>query len=382
MVLKKQRLGSFIVIALFLLCSPTSYAAPEPTKSCSAANTITKTFPSGATWKMCAEMRSEEGLALSQVYYAAPNKVARRVLGEASLSQIETVLDTSTTPSYVVTQQGLGKNLQTLTSADCPNGSIKTMARVSSLCRKTQDYGYQYKYETQRQGSFFELTTHYNSAPRIYSVRWRFYENGIIEPSLGLSGQLTKSSNNTLENFTIHAGWRLDFDLGLTGNDDQVLEVTSTPTEDRLTKIVNIITLTKESSRVEEPELKRLWMVRDGIAPYEGINVPAYDIIPNNYTYSRINTLQEPWLKQAIYFSKYNTCERYAADNQLSTCPKHINNAARYIANRESIESADSVVWYRQSYHHIARSDDNFRLGTVWSSFQLVPRGWHSQNQF
>ncbi len=180
MVLKQQRLGSFIVIALFLLCSHTSYAAPEPTKSCSAANTLTKTFPSGATWKMCAEMRSEEGLVLSQVYYAAPNKVARRVLGEASLSQIETVLDTSTTPSYVVTQQGLGKNLQTLTSTDCPNGSIKTMARVNSLCRKTQDYGYQYKYETQRQGSFFELTTHYNSTPRIYSVRWRFYENGII----------------------------------------------------------------------------------------------------------------------------------------------------------------------------------------------------------
>lgn len=370
------------MLALTLFGSQTSYAAPEPTKSCSAANSLTKTFPSGAAWTMCAEIRAEEGLTLSQVYYAAPNKSARRVLGEASLSQLEILVDTATAPNYVVTQQGLGKNLAALTSTDCPTGSIKALSRINAICRNTQAYGYQYKYETQRQGNFFELITHYTLAPHTYSLRWRFYENGIIEPALGISGQLSKSSTALLENFTLHAGWRLDFDLGLTGSDDQILEVTSTPTEDRLTKTVSIVTLGRESSRVEEPELKRLWMVRDGSIPYEGIHVPAYDIVPSHYNYSRMNTLDEPWLKQDIYFSKYNACERHAADNTLSDCPKQINNAVRYIANRENIESADSVIWYRQSYHHLARSDDNLRLGTVWSSFQLVPRGWHSQNPF
>lgn len=331
---------------------------------------------------MCAEIRAEEGLTLSQIYYAAPNKAARRVLGEASLSQVETVTDTTALPSYIVTQRGLGKNLQPLSNADCPSGNIKAMARVNGLCRNTQESGYQYKYETQRQNSFFELVTHYNLAPRVYSVRWRFYENGIIEPALGISGQLNKSTTNTLENFTIHAGWRLDFDLGNTGTDDQIFEVTSTPSEDRLTKMVNIAVLGRENARLQNSELKRLWIVRDGVTPYEGVSVPAYDIVPNNYSYSRVNLLNEPWLKQDIYFTKYNPCERYAADNLLNNCPKQINNAARYIANRESLANADSVVWYRQSYHHIVRSDDGLRLGTVWSSFQLVPRDWHSQNQF
>lgn len=381
MVLNKQLLAGF-ALALILFCSQTLHAASEPSKTCSAPNTINKTFPSGAAWKICAEMRTEEGLVLSQIYYAAPNKSARRVLGEASLSQIETITDTTTTPSYIVTQQGLGKNLQTLSSADCPSGNIKVIARVNGLCRNTQDSGYQYKYETQRQGSFFELVTHYNLVPRVYSVRWRFYENGIIEPALGISGQLSKSTTNTLENFTIHAGWRLDFDLGTTGTDDQIFEVTSVPSEDRLTKTVNISVLGRENSRLQDPELKRLWMVRDGVTPYEGVSVPAYDIVPNNYSYSRVNLLNEPWLKQDIYFTKYNPCERYAADNLLNNCPKQINNAARYIANRESLANTDSVVWYRQSYHHIVRNDDGLRLGTVWSSFQLVPRDWHSQNQF
>ncbi|SKA83950.1 Copper amine oxidase, enzyme domain [Thiothrix eikelboomii] len=365
-----------------LLCSPIANAAPEPSHRCAAANTISKTFPSGATWQLCAEMRPEEGLTLSQVYYAAPKKPARRVLGEASLSQLETVFDTETVPRYLVTQHGLGRNLQPLTATDCPNGSIKTMLQTKALCRNTQEYGYQYKYQTQRQGSFFELITHYNLAPQIYSVRWRFYENGIIEPAIGVSGQLSKAASNRLENFTLHAGWRLDFDLGATGSNDQILEVTSTPTEDRLRKRVSIATMGREHARLEDPELKRLWMIRDGTTPYEGISVPAYDLVPNQYTDSRLNPFSEPWLKWDIYFSKYNPCERYAADNRLNDCPAKNTHAVRYISNKESIDGADSVVWYKQTYHHIVRSDDALRLGTVWSSFQLVPRDWHSQNQF
>ncbi|HPY40285.1 MAG TPA: hypothetical protein PLM98_07195, partial [Thiolinea sp.] len=315
---------------------------------------------------------------------AAPKKVARRVLGEASLSQIETVFDNASLGSkYVITQQGLGKNVLNLTPNDCVNGNLKTVASsTSSICRSTQDYGYQYKYTNQRQGSFFELLTSYHLAPRTFSLRWRFYENGIIEPALGISGQLPQANSTTPENFTDHVAWRLDFDLGGSGANDQILEVTSTPIEDRLQKTVAMINIMKELGRTQDPEIKRLWMVRDGTTPYESVSVPAYDIVPNNYDYSRLNTLNEAWLKQEIYFTKYNACERFAANNLLNNCPKINDNVARFSSNKEVINGADSVVWYRQSTHHIVRSDDNLRLGTIWSSFQLVPRDWHSQNQF
>lgn len=378
MPLKQQLLGSLGLIAL---CSPSLYAAPEPTPTCPAANRIAKSFASGASWSLCAEIRPNEGLTLTQVYYAAPNKQPRRVLGEASLSQIEILTDTASTPNYVVTQQGLGKNIIPLAKTDCPQGTLKSLSG-NSICRSAQDYGYQYKYDSQRQGRFFELLTNYSISPRSYSLRWRFYENGIIEPALGISGQLTHSSPKNMENFTAHLGWRLDFDLGTTGSDDEILEVTSTPSEDRLTKTVQILNQNKEYGVTENPEIKRFWVVRDGNTPYEGINVPAYDIVPNNYNYSRINNLSEAWLQKDIYFSKYNSCERYAVDNLLSACPSRINSTARFIANKESIADADSVVWYRQSYHHLARSDDGLRLATVWNSFQLIPRDWHSQNQF
>lgn len=370
-----------LMIGLALATMQTALAAPEPTQDCPSANIITKTFGSGALWKMCAEMRPAEGLVLSQVYYAAPNKTPRRILGEASLSQLEILTDTITTPSYVVTQQGLGKNSISLNSTDCPQGNLKRLSS-NTLCRSTQEYGYQYKFDNQRQGSFFELVTSYNLTPHTYSLRWRFYENGIIEPALGISGQLTKAADKSLENFTAHAGWRLDFDLGATGSDDEVLQVTSTPSEDRLTKVVSIGSQTKEFGASENPEIKRLWVIRDGNTPLEGIGIPSYDLVPNNYNYSRINPLNEPWLKKDIYVSRYNACERYATDNRLSDCPARNNSLAQYVSNTEIIGSADSVIWYRQTYHHLARSDDNGKLGTIWSSFQLVPRDWHSQNQF
>lgn len=379
MLVKTKLLSGLLLLPLL---GSNAYAAPEPSQTCPRPNAIAKTFKSGATWNLCAEWRAEEGLVLSQVYYAAPKKVARRVLGEASLAQLEEVFDSSDKkPVYGVTQQGLGRYAAPLTAANCPQGNIKSLSNVN-ICRSTQDSGYQYKYENQRQGSFFELVTHYNLAPRSYSVRWRFYENGIIEPALGISGQAT-SSNNVMDSFIAHAGWRLDFDLGTTGNNDEILELTSVPSEDRLTKSVRIIPQGKEYGATQDPDLKRSWVIRDGTTPYEGISVPAYDIVPSNYNYSRINTLSEPWLQKDIYFSKYSACERYASDNLLANCPKRMNSTARYVGNKEQIgNGSDTVVWYRQSYHHLARSDDNVRLGTVWSSFQLVPRDWHSQNQF
>lgn len=377
---KPECLGS--VVTLLLFYSQASYAAPEPTQTCPVDQVISKTFTSGATWTMCAQLQAAEGLTFTQVYYAAPNKPARRVLAEASLSQLELVSDLAATASYLVTQQGLGNKLLALSSNDCSNGAIKRLGQLDALCRTTQEYGYQYKYATQRQGSYLELSTRYDLSPLALNLRWRFYENGIIEPALGISGQLVKNSNKVFDNFTSHAAWRLDFDLGSTGSDDQVLEVTSTPAEDRLTKVVTIKGINREAGRLQDPEVKRLWMVRDGSMPYEGVSVPAYDIVPSQYNSSRLNALNEPWLKQDIYFSKYNPCERYAAKNALDNCPKKIDSLARYIGNKELINGADSVVWYRQSYHHLTRSDDNLRLSTLWSSFQLVPRDWHSQNQF
>lgn len=376
MSLQRLLLGSCLLATI-----QTTFAAPEPTPGCLTANIISKTFSSGALWKMCAEMRPAEGLVLSQIYYAAPNKTPRRILGEASLSQLEILTDTATVPSYVVTQQGLGKNSLPLTTADCPQGNIKSLMG-KSICRSTQEYGYQYKFDNQRQGSFFELITSYALSPHTYSLRWRFYENGILEPALGISGQITKDANKNLENFTAHAGWRLDFDLGTTGSDDELLQVTSTPSADHLSKVVSVGTQLKEFGANEAPEIKRLWVIRDGNTPFEGVSIPSYDIVPNNYNYSRINPLNEPWLQKDVYVSRYSVCERYATDNYLPNCSIKNNNLAKYVSNKETIQGADSVIWYRQTYHHLARSDDNRKLGTIWSSFQLVPRDWHSQNQF
>ena len=42
---------------------------------------------------MCWEVRNEEGVVLSDIHYKAAGKPRRRVLGEGSLSQIQTEYD-------------------------------------------------------------------------------------------------------------------------------------------------------------------------------------------------------------------------------------------------------------------------------------------------
>ncbi len=378
MLLSKQWL---LAILFCTLQASAAYAAPTPTTTRCPGEKITHTFSSGASWQMCVQLRQAEGIALTQVYYQAIGHESRRVLGEISLSQLETVFDNTTaTPQYHVTQTGLGKQLQTMAPTDCPNGHLHALGGSKQvLCRIAQQSGYQYKYTEQRQGEFVDLLSHSYIAPRTYTLRWRFYENGIIEPALGMSGQLPKTAGLT-DSFTDHLGWRIDFDLGSQQQDDLVEEVSSQPTADRLRKTVHVTPILEEAGRLLDPENKRFWRIRDGNNHYAGgLVIPSYELITSNYNHSRNNARNQPWLSHDIYFTRYKACERYAAHNLTSNCA---SNAFRYVETPESLNGADVIIWYKQSYHHLLRSDDNIRVGMVWNTFQLLPRDWHNQNPF
>ncbi len=355
---------------------------PTP-DSCDPEGKIRKNFRSGAKWNLCTKLNDREGVVLSQIFYTAPNKPARRVLGEASLSEILVTADAnSSRPLYSVVDKGLGKsNIQELSSESCQNGKIRSLNGKKILCRTTDIYPNHYRSTTHRQGQYFDLHSNTQLTNYNYTVRWRFYENGIIEPSLGTSGSIPNHSPKGNNGFTIHAIWRLDFDIGSNPANDVAEEITSTPSQNRLTKTKNIKVLKQESGSKTDPETKKFWRVRDGNTKNTNDRFISYEIAPSLYNHSRGNVREQPWLDNDIYFTRHHPCERHPAKNHLPH-PGCSFNAINYVSNKEKIDNADIVVWYKQSQHHIPRNEDTPYFATIWNTFQLVPRDWHAQNPF
>lgn len=371
-------------------------AAPNSLDACSGA-AIQTTFESNISWSMCITLDSKEGLVINQLRYGATANIERRVLSKGTLAQLETVFDDNTTaPNFRVTRDGLGGSKAiSLDSDDCPNGKLYSDANGRDvICARTQDDGllYKYAYQAQRLGSFFEVfSISQVNAFQTYTQRWRFYEGGVIEPALGFSGKLPRfapanlgfgravaDSNEWALGFSNYMGWRLDFDLGKDPNNDIVEEITSTPSASRRQKSLSTQVLTQETARSLNPELKKTWRIKDGDETNASGQAISYEIIPTQYYQSASNVRGRPWLKNDIYFTKYHECEKYPSDNApTNSCSRNI---LQYIQDEELIEKTDLVVWYKQVYHYMPRSDDSDYLSTDWVSFQLLPRDWTANN--
>lgn len=380
---------TFLTSVLLLAWHHSASATPDNTCQ---GNNIRKTFPSGALWDICWTIADKEGLSLSQVHFKAPGSAYRRVLGEASLSQIQATFDDGAIdPMFITTQMGLGgSNSQTINQQACRNGELHAENGRNVLCARTLQKGYLYKYTTQRQTDAFEISSYSQVGPRNYKLRWTFYENGTLEPAVGLSGTLPAVGESSAQygwpagqngeiatGFTDHYLWRLDFDLDTNHSNDSVQEISSVPSQNRLKKHKTIDTLQTETARQLNPENKTFWRIVDNNVPHPGTGPVSYEIVPSHYDQSGANSLNQSWLANDVYFTRYNTCERHMANNLAADCS---DNVAGFIDNPQSIEQADVVAWYKQSNHYLPRSEDNNRMATRWSSFKLFPRDWNTQN--
>jgi primary-amine oxidase len=382
---------TFLTSVLLLAWQQSLTAAPDNTCQ---GNKIRKTFDSGALWDMCWTIADKEGLTLSQVHFKAAGSTYRRVLGEASLSQIQAAFDDGAVePVFISTEMGLGgSNAQTLNRQVCEDGELQAENGRNVLCARTLHKGYLYKYNSQRQTEAFELSSYSQIGPRNYQLRWTFYENGTIEPAVGLSGILpavgqssadygwpVTGNGETGTGFTDHYLWRLDFDLDTNPDNDSVQEISSIPTDNRLKKQKTMTMLELETAGKLNPDHKTFWRIIDNAASQPGIGAISYEIVPSHYDHSGANSLNQQWLEHDIYFTRHNHCERHAADNSAGNCG---NTVADFIDNSQSIAQADVVAWYKLTNHYLPRSEDSNRIATRWSSFQLFPRDWNSQNPY
>lgn len=385
-------IANSIIMTSIVALSMTSVAQARPnTSSCPTGNTITKTFSSGAAWDMCWEVRDAEGVVLSDVHYKPRNNVRRRVLGEASLSQIQTEYDDGSASEFLVTQFGLGgNNLQTLTSSMCEGGQLLRHEGREVLCEVTKANGYIYRFRnnTRRHGSSLDVFSASNINAREFIIKWSFLENGSIKVGSGLTGQFNKTTtdvangwqvtaqNRIATGFTDHYFWRMDFDIANDNGNDIIEQIKSVPSSDRLSKTRETETISNELAASFSPVDKKFWRVKDQSVRNAANQAISYEMVMLNYAQQSKGNSNSAWLANDVYMTEYNACERFAVQNPTNNCAADVSQ----FVNGQDINTKDVVVWYRLVHHTLPR-DEDFSPATIqWSYFTLLPRDWTSTN--
>ena len=372
-----------------LLVSPTASAAPD----CSGDALISETFANGAQWEMCWESRIRENLVLNDIYYTPPNGTATRILSSARLSQLHVAYDDSDVTYNDVTQYGLGGGyLVELSADDCPFGDLLIVQTRPAIClwrSKGND-----NYRTPSRSVSAESLTLFSVSQvgaYAYIVTWKFYSDGAIEPEIGATGALQRSTDNLELPFgrllqgdddtlwlshTHNYYWRLDFDIGDSATDDTVTESrTQLTSSGRRETIVE--RFTTEQARIVSPDYPVSWEIWDKLnGDTPGVDDRGYRIEPIHYGHRLERKDIEPYTEFDFFVTVANECERFASQNARFN-PDCLNQVAQY-ANDESLIDADIALWHRVSFHHVPRSEDQRHMHTHWDSFTIEPINLHA----
>lgn len=352
--------------------------------SCADESRITQQFDNGATWELCWESRVRENLVLSDIIYTPPNGQPLNVISSARLSQLHVAYDDSDVTYNDVTQYGLGGGfLLSLEPSDCPEGELLTILTRSALCKRvtTGDSGFQTATranKTQRLNLFSVSQV----GAYTYIVSWNFYANGAIEPSIGATGALQRSSDDTelpygrvLDNdpntlwlsHTHNYYWRIDFDLGENADDDVVSE-TRYELDEQGRRVQRIETFSSEQALSIIPEAQASWSIQATQDPAS----PTYVIDPirSGHRYERSEV--EPYSAYDFFITVANDCERFASQNARFN-PDCLNTVLQYV-DGQSIVNQDVVLWHRVSFHHVPRNEDRRHMHSHWDGFLMKPR--------
>jgi primary-amine oxidase len=358
---------------------------------CSAPYFIDATLATGSRWTMCWEERVNEGIVLHDITFTPPGQPQRLVLAEANLAQLHVAYDDNGARFHDLSDYGLGGgNLDDLTAAECPGGTLLSNNGRNVLCLLTKPRGYAYKYyDQQLQGEALTLFSASGVGAYNYIVQWAFYDSGAIEPMVGASGQLQRYAvADPAHGWPLDAGnvvygvahthnyyWRLDFDL-VDSNNDLVEEIAFTPNGDRSEFTLGLTSLTTEAARPVSPANFRSWRVKDKVVTNGDGHAISYQLEPEPHHIFH-GPAYDPWTQNEFYVTHFNPCERWASHNPTSGgCGNNLSN----FVNGENVDGTDGVVWYGHSFHHLPQDEDETYMHTHWSSFVMRPRDWTATN--
>lgn len=400
-------LSCALVAALASLsATSTAHACNDPSET--FVTTVTRTFTNGASWSIGVSRRTCEGLTIGSVSYTPPGGTTRIVLHRATLAEVHVPYHTGTPRFLDVTDstQGLGAGAVALAAAECDG----TRFDGNRICVANEDGGFGWKFGTSfRTQQAIQIFMSSQLGNYNYIVMWTFHDDGTIEPSIGLTGRLQTSGSGTaylpygarlnpettnpaivgkshMHNFY----YRLDFDIDGSGN-DAISRIQFNPSTvaspDGSCAIAgqcgtNTLTqLSTEQSSAFSLTGQTSWVIFDKTAVNADGRKVGYEITPKlGGVWRGMTTSGEAWSASDLWVTLYNGCERYAARNvtpQLDTGCAGAAVDLSTMANGQSVDGQDLVVWYVQRVHHYPRDEDDLNMPIEWTSFEIKPRNFH-----
>jgi primary-amine oxidase len=399
-----------VVTAATVIATTSSARAQCVDPSETFVTTVTRTFSSGSSFSIGVSRRTCEGLAIGAVTFKPAGGTPRKVLARATIAEVHVPYHTGSPRYHDATSgtAGLGANAIPLAAAEC-GGRLFDGNRI---CVRNADGGYGWKYGTSfRRAQAIEIFMSSQVGQYNYINLWRFHDDGVIEPEVGLTGQLQSYGDGAaylpygrsvnpagaaplvakahMHNFY----YRLDFDIG-GGANDAISRVAFHPStapspDSNCATVGECGTSTETPIPVERaetfsPEEQTSWIVFDKLLTNADGRRIGYEILPRiTGLWRGMASTTEPWSNADLWVTRYDKCERYAVENAPPFLDANCGTPAANVAamvNGGSVDGADLVVWYVNRVQHVPRDEDEEKMPIEWTGFSIVPRSFSAQN--
>jgi len=375
-----------------ILLSILSVSKVSAAEFCADEYYIDQTMPNGTRWDMCWTHDAAQGVRYHNIHYTPKDDSRRMVLYDASVAQIHVPYDDNGARYHDVSDYGLGdENLLSLSAGDCVGGTRSYYNSKAAICRSMSKDGSAYRHNEVRQDlHMLKVFSVSRVGEYLYAAEWRFYSDGRIVPSIIATGALQRYGGASAEQHgwliagTSSIGlshmhnfyWRLDFDLNRSGSNDQVQEINYSEYAGK--RYRQMTSFNNEVARSVNPTTMRSWLIKDGDSTNRKGHSISYEIRMNESGQREIGPSFEPFTENDIYISKSKSCEKVASHNKrVYDCAT--DNLDEFV-NGESIQGQDIVAWVGVSFYHMPRSEDAPYMDAHVSSYEIVPRDWHTVN--
>ncbi len=240
-----------------------------------------------------------------------------------------------------------------------------------------------------------------------YGINWVFHEDGTLEVQTDLTGiMLVKGTDAQTEthdsfghlvapnvlavNHQHFINFRLDFDVDGLKNRISEMNVSALPLSDSNPQgnafKMEKTPLVRESEAVRDLNLaqSRTWLIENDSQNNELGAKTGYMLMPGSntvfYPLPESNVYQRgEFATHHLWVTQFKPHEYYAGGDYPNQGLPH-QGLPQWIADNESLEGEDLVVWYTLGVTHIPRPEEWPIMTIHRASFKLTPRGFFAKN--
>jgi primary-amine oxidase len=368
----RSAVGALLVLAA--LCGLPGGAAAGPCIAegarhrFTADETFTYTHPSGpqqTRWVVKACVDDTYGLVIgTSTFHPYPDRPVQ-VFHDARVSEI-----------FVVYHDGLrfldvgtfSNGLMILKGTDCPESLGARVRADGRVCQEVRDRGLAWKTDSgSRRGRELVLWGVLRASNYKYVVEWVFRDDGTVLGRVGPTGHNLPHHHEVTHSHTVY--WRLDVDLAGPGGDSARVQ----SHDERFRQSGQPGQVASDDLTLVRTERGIDWLGRQfTMLKIQDATLRNQNAVPKAGGYllmgQRAGTArhQEPFTHHDLWVTRA-PADKTGAELAAQDLPA-------YVADKESVDGEDIVVWYSTTLHHVERDeDDHGPTQIVWVGFLMLP---------